>query len=148
VLLSLQRPGEEIRMALDDIRTRRYSLFRPDVSGSGPSELVAMHHEVLAGVWFIVTEQQHAASIGELDIRRRTGATIVAIRREENMIVHPVPEEILKGGDQVYVSGNAQQLANFEEWFQFVRFCPISERTSNEVEVINSDEVSVKPDSL
>lgn len=48
--------------------------------------------------------------IGELALRTRTGASIVAIQRAQTQVVNPGPEEELHAGDQVLVLGTLAQI--------------------------------------
>jgi len=48
--------------------------------------------------------------IRELELRTRTGASIVAIERDGTSIINPGPDEELKSGDRVLVLGNRVQL--------------------------------------
>jgi K+/H+ antiporter YhaU regulatory subunit KhtT len=47
----------------------------------------------------------------EADLRRRTGATLVAFTRESATAVHPSPDDVLQAGDILTLVGNEQQLA-------------------------------------
>ena len=49
-------------------------------------------------------------SLIELQLRSKTGVTLVAIKRGTEIIEHPAPEEILKSEDIVYVMGNQKQI--------------------------------------
>ena len=49
-------------------------------------------------------------SIIEIDLRRETGATLLAIRRGTEIIEHPVPETILLTKDIAYLLGNPEQV--------------------------------------
>lgn len=53
------------------------------------------------------------ASIAELEIRRRTGMTVVAILREHAPLIAPEPNETLLAGDQLVVIGRREDLARF-----------------------------------
>ncbi|MCC6747457.1 MAG: cation:proton antiporter [Deltaproteobacteria bacterium] len=46
----------------------------------------------------------------ELDLRRRTGALVVAIRREGKLLEHPGPQEPLRVGDVVYLVGSRESI--------------------------------------
>ncbi len=52
-------------------------------------------------------------SIAELQVRRRTRMTIVAILRGDDVIVVPEPTEVLGTGDQVVVVGRPEDLEGF-----------------------------------
>jgi CPA2 family monovalent cation:H+ antiporter-2 len=49
-----------------------------------------------------------------LQLRTRTGATIVGIERHGHALINPGPEETLQANDQVLLLGNATQLAAAE----------------------------------
>ena len=44
-------------------------------------------------------------SIGELDVRRKTGATVIAVGREEELFSHPDPDFELQGWDEALLIG-------------------------------------------
>jgi len=56
-------------------------------------------------------------SIKEFEIRKKTGASIVAIIRGDLTITNPSPDEILREGDIVVLVGNKQQIEKFYEVF-------------------------------
>lgn len=50
-------------------------------------------------------------SLADADLRRRTGATLVAYTRDGETAVHPSPDEVLQPGDVLSLLGNDAQLA-------------------------------------
>lgn len=52
-------------------------------------------------------------SIAELEIRRRTRLTVVAIQRESETLVAPEPSEALLAGDRLVVVGRQEDLPAF-----------------------------------
>lgn len=52
-------------------------------------------------------------SIAELEIRRRTRMTIVAVARDAGTIIAPEPTEVLRAGDRLVVVGRPEDLAAF-----------------------------------
>jgi TrkA domain protein len=52
--------------------------------------------------------------IGELQIRTRTGVTVVAVSRNEKSIVNPPPATVFEEGDTVVAIGETDQLKMFE----------------------------------
>ncbi len=50
-------------------------------------------------------------SLGELDLRRRQGITVIGIRRGSEKIISPPPTEILRQGDTLVVAGSTEALA-------------------------------------
>ncbi|MFJ8666426.1 cation:proton antiporter regulatory subunit [Streptomyces sp. NPDC093600] len=47
--------------------------------------------------------------------RRRTGASIVAVVRGEEVIVSPTPQEVLRGGDLLVVIGTHEGIAGVKQ---------------------------------
>jgi TrkA domain protein len=56
-------------------------------------------------------------SIKESEIRKKTGASVVAIIRGDLTITNPSPDEILREGDIIVLVGNKQQIEKFYEVF-------------------------------
>ncbi len=58
--------------------------------------------------WFIIKKGYRAInkSIQDLQIRKKTGATIAAIERNGEIISNPTPEEKFKEGDKILIIGN------------------------------------------
>jgi TrkA domain protein len=54
-------------------------------------------------------------SIEGLQVRQRTGMTIVAIIRDRTAIPMPEPSTVLEGGDRLVVVGRQRDFASFEE---------------------------------
>ncbi|HVU19076.1 MAG TPA: cation:proton antiporter [Candidatus Didemnitutus sp.] len=50
--------------------------------------------------------------IRELELRSRTGASIVALERGEERLINPGPDEEIRVGDRVLILGHADQLAS------------------------------------
>jgi CPA2 family monovalent cation:H+ antiporter-2 len=128
-LVSMERPRDEILTALREIRSRGYMIFRPQLASE---TFVEFPHEHYFGVWFSY-QGADARKIEDLDVRKRTGATILAIRRGGAVIPHPDASTAVEQGDELYVAGDGQQLEKFERSFPVSRFCPISEGTSDEL---------------
>jgi TrkA domain protein len=53
-------------------------------------------------------------SIRDLEVRGRTGASVIAIARESGHIPNPSPDEALAAGDTVIVIGRESQVRAFE----------------------------------
>jgi TrkA domain protein len=52
-------------------------------------------------------------SIAELEIRRRTRMTVVAVSRDAGTIIAPEPAEVLRAGDRLVVVGRREDLGTF-----------------------------------
>lgn len=54
-------------------------------------------------------------TLGALNLRARWGVAVLAIRREENIVVGPGAEDEIKAGDILVVLGRDEELARLEE---------------------------------
>ena len=54
-------------------------------------------------------------SIRELDVRRRTGASVIAVARAGSHVPNPSPDERFAAGDTIIVIGREDQVRGFEE---------------------------------
>lgn len=131
-LLSLDRPREEIQKALHDIHSQRYMLFHPEITESKLSHLMSQSLDETAGAWFKVPDSTEN-KISRNDIEQATGTRLIAVKRNETVVSHPPPDTILNDEDEIYIVGNSEELALFETQFNWPRFCPMSEATSDEV---------------
>ena len=57
-------------------------------------------------------------TIDELQVRKKTGVTIIAVRRGAEVFANPEPHFILKAGDIILVSGNRESLHAASAYFR------------------------------
>lgn len=119
-LTALGRPAEETLEAVRNIRRREHLIFEKALRDAAPQPL-----ESQAGSWFVY-DAGEAESIQDMDIRKRTGATVLAIKRGQALSSHPDPAFLLQKHDQLYVAGKENQLEKFQSTYQVQRFCPIT----------------------
>jgi CPA2 family monovalent cation:H+ antiporter-2 len=81
---------------------------------SPPVRELPLPHLLKGAELDVVTLPQSCAAAGklirELELRTRTGASIVGIERETATIINPSPEEELQAGDQIFLLGTREQL--------------------------------------
>ncbi|WP_254531415.1 cation:proton antiporter regulatory subunit [Natrinema gelatinilyticum] len=67
--------------------------------------------------WYGVTDESDFAGqrLAEANIRERTGVSIVAIQRDDELISPPTPETVIEVGDTLVVIGDREDCAEFEE---------------------------------
>ena len=66
--------------------------------------------------WYKVAETAAIAgqTLDQADVRDRTGVSIIAIQRGDELISPPTPETILEVGDTLVVIGEREECAEFE----------------------------------
>ncbi|MFC4437960.1 MULTISPECIES: cation:proton antiporter regulatory subunit [Natrialbaceae] len=67
--------------------------------------------------WYSVEENSELAgvSIGESNVRERTGVSVVAIQRDDEVITPPTPDTVIETGDTVVVVGEQEDCLEFEK---------------------------------
>lgn len=137
---SVQAEGGELSVVIH--HSGRRDVYLGDVSGRTPPAVASLSDDqarrlgaVLAGAyfqptltrqieavvggllidWVTVTAESPGAgrSIADLEVRRQTRMTIVAILRGETVVVVPEPAEVLQPGDRVVVVGRPEDLDGF-----------------------------------
>ena len=88
---------------------------------SVPAELTERMAGVLGGLeldWVRLPANAHAAgrSVGELQVRRRTGVTIVAVLRGSVPIVDVGPDTVLRAGDEIVYTCRHQDDDSFRDY--------------------------------
>ncbi|RMA97566.1 cation:proton antiporter regulatory subunit [Hydrogenothermus marinus] len=56
--------------------------------------------------------------ISELEIRKKTGVTVISIIRGEETIINPLPDEIIKPNDTLVLVGTREQIEHFIKEFK------------------------------
>lgn len=120
VLHQFQVPRNLIFELIEKIRKGSYEVLRKvDL----PVRTLPEKCEVITDIdteTFLIEEQTPAAgrSIQDLRIRSETGATVIAIRRGEEVIPSPEPVFILQPGDVVYLIGKRENVLKAIEWLE------------------------------
>ena len=103
-------------LRLDDDEARKLSAvlggayFQPAVSGS-----VDMILEQLSIEWVKVESTSPLAgrTIGALQIRQRTGASVIAVLRGGTAVTNPQPDQMIEAGDTLVAVGSREQTEKF-----------------------------------
>ncbi|MEB1806065.1 MAG: TrkA family potassium uptake protein [Bacillaceae bacterium] len=66
-------------------------------------------------VELIATEKVAAKSLAQLDIRAKYGCTILAIKRDKDINISPLPDNLIEKNDILIVIGHKNDLKRFEE---------------------------------
>ncbi len=80
------------------------------------SDQMKMFKKQIVTEWIEVKELSPVAgkTIKELEIRKRTGVSIVGIFRDEEVIASPEADQKLKVGDTIMAIGKSEQIEEFE----------------------------------
>ncbi len=121
-LFLFQKGMEEpcVAITLSDSEAREVAL----ILGGAAYEPTPLHQAelVLKGLvleWLTVEENSCLANhtIAELQIRKRTGVSIIVIKRGEQIIPNPDPNERMLVGDLLLLVGTGEQVHRFQSTF-------------------------------
>ncbi|HUF39060.1 MAG TPA: cation:proton antiporter [Anaerolineales bacterium] len=115
-LIHLELPPLEIQRFIDGVRRE---LYGPLFEQHGEYEILARlrsAQQLMPVRWLQLPENGglDGRSIGEARIRARTGATVVAVLRGDDLIANPTPEQRLLDGDFIGVFADPDALARLE----------------------------------
>lgn len=104
----------EVQRFSDGVRRELYAPIS-DPSGEGPLAQLRRASKMIESDWIELPEDSALAgrTIGDLGIRAKTGASIVAVVRSERVITNPGPELMFAAGDTLSVLGTPEQRSAF-----------------------------------
>jgi TrkA domain protein len=112
-------PEESISMVtLDDTEARRVAGILGGMAYEPKAlETVEMALDDMVFEWYKVEKdaQSIGKTIGDLDIRKKTGAAIIAIIKKDEKVLNPGPEEIITPGATIVVLGDRKQVKACKE---------------------------------
>ena len=114
-LLDLGFGAAEVQRFSDGVRQELYAPIAGGDGGSDGLALLRRASRMIESDWIEVPANCSLSgrAIGELGVRSKTGASIVALVRGEEAITNPGPDLTLEPGDTVSVVGTAEQRAAF-----------------------------------
>lgn len=110
-LLQLDFPAGEVQQYTDAVRRNLYDpRLKTEAEHRRLHDLINAVHGMEIR-WVQLSKKHHAArSIAELDVRAKTGASVVAVFRGESLITNPQADLTLQGGDWIGLIGTTEQL--------------------------------------
>lgn len=110
ILVKRLIPQKEVNRILTHIRNTSLGEFSQKDTVNQPSVLDEFPNISIVAVNVEQGSQAENRSLIEIDLRKKTGVTLLAIRRGSEIIEHPVPETLFKSDDITYLLGNPEQI--------------------------------------
>lgn len=113
-LLVYDRHDPDAVKAQVDLSAEESSALAEVLGGPQVSEPLEHLSSVVAGLvvdWLPMPADALTRTIGQLELRRRTGSSVVAIVRDDQPIPAPGPDDELRAGDTVVLVGTADGVA-------------------------------------
>lgn len=108
-----QRDPDQVRAQVD-LAADEAAALGEALGGPQISDPVDRLPSMVAGLvvdWLPIPAGAAPRTIGELELRRRTGASVVAIVRDDHPIPAPGPDAELRDGDTVVLVGTAEGIS-------------------------------------
>ncbi len=110
VLRQVGIPGQAISLFADEMREEGYELLRGPAGAPLDPWLTELLEEVTTEWIQVPSEARDERSIGELGVRARTGASVVAVKRDGETASNPSPDFRIRAGDRLLVLASAEGL--------------------------------------
>lgn len=112
-------PRNKILESIDHIRSEGYRTLRADTTVKTRVGLECLMVEGLEMESYFVDKDSwlNGKSVKSVNLRARTGATIIAIKRGETNILNPDPEFIIQEGDIIVYIGTKDQVISAFHFF-------------------------------
>jgi K+:H+ antiporter len=120
VLLKYLVPRDEIQRFIAEVRSDGYEMFRTWRAAAFTTADFRLHLDEV-DVWKVrVGESAPMAgkSLAEIDLRRRYGATLVAIRRDAQILPNPHGGVPILAGDELYLMAAPEKMPEASRLFQ------------------------------
>ncbi|MFZ0282210.1 MAG: TrkA C-terminal domain-containing protein, partial [Bacteroidales bacterium] len=103
-------PQKEINRIITHIRNTNLGEFTEKDLINQPSILHDFSHIKISAIRVESDSPAEGKSPIDIDLRKRTGVTLLAIERNHEILEHPVPETVFKSDDIAYVLGDPEQV--------------------------------------
>lgn len=115
-----QVPRNIISEHINNIRKNSYKALRTTAL---PAKFLSERYEIMKSIeteTYLINDKSRLAgcSIKDLQLRSKTGATIIAIQRGEDVHYNPSPDFILKSKDVIFMIGKAKHLTSAIEYLE------------------------------
>ncbi|HAM09553.1 MAG: sodium:proton exchanger [Bacteroidetes bacterium GWE2_41_25] len=110
ILIKRLVPQKQVNRILTHIRNTSLGEFSHKDIVNRPSVLDEFPNISISAVTVEKGSQAENKSLLDINLRKETGVTLLAIRRGIDIIEHPVPETTFHAGDITYLLGNPEQI--------------------------------------
>ncbi len=117
VLLEQQVPNKEINRMLTHIRNIHLGVFNEKDKVNKPTLIDELPSVSISALKVDAKSQAAGKTIQELNLRQQTGVNVLAIKRNNQIMEHPLPSTEFLANDTVYVLGDPEQTNRAAELF-------------------------------
>ncbi len=119
ILIKRLIPQREVNRIMTRIRSMNLGAFTAKDPVNQPSILDEFSNINITAVKVETGSEAEGKSLIDIDLRKKTGVTVLAIRRGSDVIEHPVPKTVFHSEDIAYLLGNPEQINFAAELLHF-----------------------------
>ncbi len=117
VLIKRLYPQREVNRMLNHIRSMSLGEFTEKDTVNKPSLLDDLPNLNITALKIDANSMADGKLLADIELRKRTGVTLLAIKRGNEIIEHPLPDVAFQSNDILYVLGNHEQTNSAFELF-------------------------------
>lgn len=110
ILVNKLYPQREVNRILTHIRSENLGVYSEMDIVNQPTIMDELPNMNITAIKVDSNSLLDGKTLAESQLRNKTGVTLLAIKRGDEIIEHPSPTTIFKGNDIVYVLGNPEQV--------------------------------------
>lgn len=110
ILANKLYPQREVNRILNHIRSENLGVYSEMDIVNQPTIMDELPNMNITAIKVDSNSLLDGRTLAESQLRNKTGVTLLAIKRGDEIIEHPSPTTIFKGNDIVYVLGNPEQV--------------------------------------
>lgn len=117
ILIKRLYPQREVNRILTHIRSMSLGEFNEKDTLNKPFILDELPNMNITALKVDANSEAEGKMLADIDLRNKTGVTLLAIKRKNEIIEHPLPDTVFRGNDILYVLGNHEQINQAFELF-------------------------------
>jgi CPA2 family monovalent cation:H+ antiporter-2 len=110
ILVKRLIPQKEVNRIVTHIRNTNLGVFSEKDIINQPSILDEFSNINISAIKVEANSNAEGKSLIDIELRKKAGVTLLAIKRGSEIIEHPVPETVFQSDDIAYVLGNPEQV--------------------------------------
>jgi CPA2 family monovalent cation:H+ antiporter-2 len=127
ILTKKHMPQKEINRIITGIRNRSLGAFSEKDLVNKPSIFDEFQNINISYLEVDHNSPADGKTLIEVDLRKRTGVTVLALKRGTEVIEHPSADTVIRGGDIAYLIGDPEQVKEADLLLKIQRSAPVNQ---------------------
>ena len=118
VLMKKSYPKKEINRILNQIRNMTLGAYTEKDIVNQPTLFDELPNTGISAIYIDTGSHAKGKTLADIQLRSKTGATLLAIKRGSEIIEHPTPQIRFEEFDMLFILGNPEQIRSATEYFE------------------------------